>query len=206
MNEKLVAKQNVEETCAVMSARTGLWEHWQSNRPVPSGTILEMTRNSSDNTYLHQDFHNILNLGIDYLHEKFGVAAVIDYLRQFAVHFHAPLIEEIRQRSFDAVVEAFEKTYRDEGDPDVVSFERNGNELFVRIRHCPAVEHMRRSKVIPSQLFALTSSIVWDTISREAEIGYAMLAYDEANGKATHIFFPLESKALSNDQKGKETL
>ena len=30
-----VAKQNFEEPCAVMSARTELWEHWVSNRPVP---------------------------------------------------------------------------------------------------------------------------------------------------------------------------
>jgi len=178
-------------------------EHQESYRPVPPGTILEMTRNSSDNTYLHRDFHNIFNLGIDYLHKTYGVAAVIDYLRQFAAHFHAPLIEEIRQRSFDAVFDAFEKTYRDEGD--VVSFERNGNELFVRIERCPAVEHMRRSHVTPSPLFSLTSSIVWDTISREAGIGYAMLAYDEANGKATHLFFPLESTAQNTDQQGKET-
>jgi len=161
--------------------------------------ILEMVRNSSDNVYLHRDFHNILNLGINYLHEKYGVAAVADYLRRFAVHFHAPLIEEIRKRSFDAVVEAFEKTYRAENASDVVSFERNGNELFVRIERCPAVEHMRQSKVTPSPFFALTSSIVWDTICHEAEIGYAMLAYDETDGKATHLFFP-----LNKNQKEKE--
>ena len=168
--------------------------------------ILEMIRNSSDNVYLHRDFHNILNLGIDYLYENYGAAAVVDYLRRFAVHFYAPLIEEIRKRSFDAVVEAFEKTYRDEDASDAVSFERSGNELFVRIERCPAVEHLRRSEVMPSRLFALTSSVVWETICREAKLGYAMLTYDEADGKATHLFFLLESEFLNHTQMGKETL
>ena len=152
-------------------------------------TVLEMIRDSSDNVYLHRDFHNILNLGIDYLHEKYGVAAVVDYLRRFAVRFYAPQIEEIRTRSLDAVVEAFEKTYRNEDASAAVTWERNGNELFVHIDHCPAVEHIRQSGIVPSRCFSLTSSVVWDAICREAGIGYAMLAYDEANGKATHLFF-----------------
>jgi hypothetical protein len=37
VNEKHVAKQNVEEPCAVMSARTDLWESWESNLPRPPG-------------------------------------------------------------------------------------------------------------------------------------------------------------------------
>ena len=39
MNEKHVAKQNFEEPCAVMPARTGLWKHRESNPTVPPGTI-----------------------------------------------------------------------------------------------------------------------------------------------------------------------
>jgi len=39
MNEKHVAKQKSEEPCAVVSARTDLWEHWESNLPVPPSNI-----------------------------------------------------------------------------------------------------------------------------------------------------------------------
>jgi len=39
MNEKHVAKQDFEEPCAVMPARTDLWESRESNPPRPPGTI-----------------------------------------------------------------------------------------------------------------------------------------------------------------------
>ena len=34
-SENHVAKQNCEKPCAVMPARTDLWELWASNRPEP---------------------------------------------------------------------------------------------------------------------------------------------------------------------------
>ena len=37
--EKHAAKQNLEEPCAVVSARTDLWELRASNRPEPPGQI-----------------------------------------------------------------------------------------------------------------------------------------------------------------------
>lgn len=40
--------------------------------------VLKMERKAADNTYLHRDFHNILNLGLDDLRDRFGVRAVAD--------------------------------------------------------------------------------------------------------------------------------
>jgi hypothetical protein len=42
-----------------------------------------MRRKASDNDYLHRDFHLTLNMGIEYLREKFGDEAVGEYLEQF---------------------------------------------------------------------------------------------------------------------------
>ena len=38
MNKKHVAKQDFEEPCAVMPARTDLWESRERNPPRPPGT------------------------------------------------------------------------------------------------------------------------------------------------------------------------
>ena len=40
MNKKHVAKQNFEEPCAVVPARTDLRELWVSNHPEPPGRVL----------------------------------------------------------------------------------------------------------------------------------------------------------------------
>lgn len=50
-----------------------------------------MERKASDNKYLHKDFHNIMNLGIEYIHEKYGEESVREYLIQFASSYYAPL-------------------------------------------------------------------------------------------------------------------
>lgn len=167
--------------------------------------VHQMTRNASENRYLHRDFHNILSLGLDYLHDHFGPGAVVEYLQSFAIHFYAPLIDAMRRNPFEAIVESFVKTYREEEASDLLEFERNERELFVRIRHCPALAHIRGSNMTPSRFFSLTSSVVWETISREAGIGYAMLSYDRENGGAEHLFFLPEHERIENGRLRKET-
>lgn len=152
--------------------------------------VLKMERKSADNVYLHRDFHSILNLGIDYLHERFGAAALREYLERFALHFYAPLIDEIRLRGFEALKERFEKIYSDEDASEVLSFEeKSENELIVRIESCPARKHMLENDVRVSPCFSMTSSVLWQTVCNAAGVGYALLSYEETTGKATHFFY-----------------
>ena len=57
-----------------------------------------MTRQASDNVYLHKDFHGGLSGGIEYIHEQYGAEAVREYLRQFAGAFYAPLKKDLARR------------------------------------------------------------------------------------------------------------
>ena len=158
--------------------------------------IHTMTRNATDNVYFHRDFHGIFSLGIDYLHERYGVEAVIEYLRRFALHFYAPLIETIREKSLDAVAEAFVKTYEEENSLDQLRVERSGKELWIHVDQCPAVTYMQENGVIPSRHFSLTSSVPWETVCQAAGLGYRMLSYDSMTGKADHLFFQWDSHVL----------
>jgi|GEM_PF-333834 len=155
--------------------------------------IHTMTRNAADNAYFHRDFHGIFSLGIDYLHERYGVGAVVDYLRRFALHFYSPLIEILREKALDAVAEAFMKTYRDENALELLRFERNDNEMRIYVDQCPAVTYMRENGAIPSRYFSLTSSVLWETVCQAAGLGYRMLSYDPATGRAEHLFFQSDS-------------
>lgn len=157
-------------------------------------TVLEMKRTAADNDYLHRDFHNILSLGLDYLHDHYGAGTVREYLRRFTLHFHAPLIEEIRRDPFPALKRRFRMTYRDEGVPECPVFDESvAGELLVRISSCPALAHLRHCGLNPSPCFSMTSSVLWQTVCDEAGIGYSLLEYDPRTGRAAHLFYRLDA-------------
>lgn len=156
-----------------------------------------MTRKAADNVYLHRDFHNIFNLGLNYLMTHYGAAGVEEYLVEFAHHFYAPVAEKVSQGGLQAVRDAFTDTYRAEDALAALSFTEEENALFVHIAQCPAVTHMRRSGVTPCPCYSMTSSVVWQTICESTEIGYVLLAYDAETGKAEHLFFQKSTKGES---------
>ena len=148
-----------------------------------------MTRKAADNTYLHRDFHNLLNLGIGYIRRHYGPDAVCRYLNNFASSFYAPLIDDIRARRLDAVEEAFRNTFKIEEASEYLHCDRLDGQLFIRIEKCPAVEHMQRSGVEPDTMFSATTSVVWSQIAQAADLGYLMIEYDQTTGHAVHLFY-----------------
>ena len=111
----------------------------------------KMVRKASDNKYLHRDFHNILNLGLDYVVDNYGVNALYEYLTDYAKAFHRPLIDSINEKGLVAVKEYFVDIYTKEEAIDDVTFEMNDNEIIINIKKCPAVSHMLKSNITVSQ-------------------------------------------------------
>lgn len=153
-----------------------------------------MTRRASDNRYLHRDFHNILNVGLDYLADHFGAASVVGYLTDFARHFHAPEIARLKKEGLSGVEAIFRETYRSEDAEECLSFTQNRNALFVHVSKCPAVAHIRTLGDVPSVFYPLTTSVVWREIAGLAGIGFEQLNYDSETGKADYLFFTEEQK------------
>ena len=48
----------------------------------------KIRRMASDNEYLHKDFHMALNNGLDFLEERYGKKAVVEYLEDFTKEYH----------------------------------------------------------------------------------------------------------------------
>lgn len=147
-----------------------------------------MERHAADNKYLHREFHNIFNLGINYITENFGEEALVEYLTQFAHAFYQPLISEIREKGLVALEAYITDIYKEEEALGDIELAGNSTELLFTVKRCPAVRFMRSTGNRPAPLYALTSELVFKTIAKESGYTYRMLSYDEETGAAQHHF------------------
>ena len=150
--------------------------------------VERMVRNASDNKYLHRDFHNILNLGIEYLRVNYGEESVKEYLRQFTNAFYAPLKERIASEGLGAVKEHFSGIYEAEEALDVISFEGGMDELTIHVARCPAVSHMRASGVEASPAFAETTRVIGEALCEGTPYVYELISYNDADGASAQRF------------------
>ncbi len=146
-----------------------------------------MTRQASDNVYLHKDFHCALNESLEYLRVNFGEAAAREYLRRFAAAYHAPLAAELRRRGLAALREYFENIYRVEGGR--VRITGDENELRIAVEQCPAVEHIRQRGGLPSALYAETTRVVCETICRDTPFAFELCDYNPLTGAGLQRFY-----------------
>ena len=147
-------------------------------------------RRAEDNRYLHREFHNYLNMGVDYLGRKFGREAVERYLSRFAHNYYRPLIEDIRERGLAALEESIRETYEAEGAPDVLKAERTENSLEIHVDSCPATRYLKESGWEPSEWYPLTTEVVMRTIAENSGYSFSMISYDPLNGAAHYAFLP----------------
>ncbi|MBP8990250.1 MAG: hypothetical protein KBG64_08530 [Clostridia bacterium] len=147
-----------------------------------------MVRRASDNKYLHKDFHNSMNYALNYLGEHYGDEGVKEYLSSFARSYHLPLIQDIRERGFDAIEDYLKKIYEAEEALDVLEIKRDSDSLDINIRQCPAVTHIVQSNIHPSPWFVETTKTIWATLAEESGLQFELISYNHTNGKAAYRF------------------
>jgi len=145
-----------------------------------------MRRKAADNPYFHKDFHGALSGGIEYLDRTYGPEAVRDYLRQFALAFYRPLIEELKVRGLAALQEHFARLYRTEGA--AVDITLSPDELVIRAPQCPAVMHMREHGYAVARLFVETTRTVNEALCEGTPYQAELLEYDPQTGRSIQRF------------------
>ena len=155
----------------------------------------KMVRKASDNKYLHRDFHNALNLGLNYMHEHYGEDAVREYLRQFSEAFYAPLKEALCIRGLAAIEEHIRYIYEQEEVPEDVLLERSEDALAVTVKRCPAITHMKRSGVSVSPLFVETTKTVNEAICEGTPFAFELISYNNEDGASVQRFYRKEENA-----------
>lgn len=147
-----------------------------------------MERKASDNKYLHKDFHNIMNLGIEYLRIHFGEESVREYLRQFSDAYYKPLKTAVMEKGIVAFKEHYENIYAIEEALDKLKITFSVDEMVVNVKLCPAVEHMKKSGVTVSPLYYEMTKTVNETICQGTPYKFELLSYDSETGASVERF------------------
>ena len=155
---------------------------------VSTPETLTVDRQARDNRYLHREFHNYLNMGVEYLGRRFGKEVIERYLTRFTRNYYHPLINDIRKNGL-TVLEAFiRKTYEAEEAPELLHTKCTGNILEVRVDACPALRYLKAAGWEPSEWYFLTTETVMKTIAGECGYTFAMVSYGPSNGAAQYAF------------------
>ena len=145
------------------------------------------TWKASEHNYLHKDFHNALNIALEYLRARFGAEAVSAYLRQFAQAFYAPLSNDVRRRGLIALKEHLEKIYSLEGGS--IRCQCSPDELRVETDFCPAVRHIRQCGHAVSPVFVETEQAVYAAICADTPFAFELVSYDPGTGRSVQRFY-----------------
>ena len=146
-------------------------------------TKLVMERKSSDNKYLHRDFHISTDNGIGYVGEKYGDIGVEELLREFSSKYFQKLVNQYSEQGLVALKEYIENIYATEESEDAVEIEFSEKTLSVKVKYCPAVRYMKSQGHTPSKWYKMTTSVVYDQLAKDCGIHFEMGAYNEENGQ-----------------------
>ena len=157
-------------------------------RVIVDEDTLVMERDASDNEYFHRDFHSSMNMGIEYLGKKGGLAEVNAYIDRYVKNVYKRELSRIRENGLDALKDIIFSTYEKEKATDAVAFEEKEGSLTVRVAYCPAVKHLTETGRTVSSYYRYTTESVMAIYAKEADLDFTMISYDEETGAAAYKF------------------
>lgn len=139
--------------------------------------------------YLHRDFHMSMALGMQYIAEHYGEEGLKEYLTQFTLAFHKPLLAKAKEAGLAAIAEYLGWLYAEEEAPDALEMKVTEDAVDVTIHYCPAVKHLLSRGYAPKESFERGTSVVYDVIAKDSGLGFEMLSYEHGTGAAKFRFF-----------------
>lgn len=147
-----------------------------------------MDRRASDNEYFHKDFHSSVNMGIDYLGEKYGKEVLTEYLHIYTEHIYGSVLQSIRDNGLKAIERFIREKYHKEKAEKIVNTELSENDLKVEIEYCPAIKHLKDTGREVSKWYVYTTSAVMERLAAECGAKFELKEYDEDTGASKYIF------------------
>lgn len=157
-------------------------------RIIPDENTIVMERKASDNEYFHQGFHDVMNIGIEYIGEKYGDEGVREYLEKYACAVYSGQIESIKKNGTAELENVISGIYRKEKAENAIEFIRGENSLCLKIKYCPAVKYLQDNGKKVSKRFCYITQTILETISKKAGYRFNMAFYDENTGAAEFSF------------------
>ena len=153
-----------------------------------------MTRKASDNKYLHRDFHITLNILLDYIDDRFGREAVIQYLSQYTRAYYQPLHEQLMAGNMTALSDYLTQIYQKEEWPVRIHIDEDLIEL--QQDACPGMSHIKASGNRPSPCYIETYRTVYKTLCEGTPFQYNLQRFDHETGACTQVFTKKEEEKL----------
>ncbi|MDD4437886.1 MAG: hypothetical protein PHS04_07635 [Tissierellia bacterium] len=145
-----------------------------------------MSRKSADNKYMHKDFHQSLNLLMDYIYTNFGKENLIRYLQQYTIAYHQPLHESLKEGNFKALTSYFSDLYEKEEWP--LTIRQEEDYLEIEQDECPGINHIKSLGKVPTTFYSETYRTVYSTLCDGTPFEYTLLFFDEETGACKQIF------------------
>ena len=158
-------------------------------RVILDADTTAMHRSAGDNEYFHRDFHNSMNMGVEYLGKKYGTEHVEAYLRDFTDHVYGKLIQAMKERGLAALEEKILDTYEKEKALEQVKTTLTENQLRVEVSACPAVTHLKATGRAVSGWYVCTTTVVMEALAEKIGAQFTMDSYDEATGAASYRIY-----------------
>ena len=122
---------------------------------LPKNNIRVLERNSSDNEYLHKDFHGALCYAIKYLDQTYGKETATEYLQQVGRETFSPLITALKQEGLIALEQYFKHVFELEGG--LAEFKREEHCLVITVSKCPAIAHLKSTGQLFTERYCETT-------------------------------------------------
>lgn len=145
-----------------------------------------MSRTAADNKYLHKDFHQSMNLLMDYIYNNFGKERLIQYLKQFTKTYHQPLQESLQSGDINVLVDYFSDVYEKEEWP--VRIEIKEDCLEIEQDGCPGISHIKSMGQVPTPLYIETYRTVYTTLCESTPFEYTLVCFDNETGACKQLF------------------
>jgi hypothetical protein len=136
----------------------------QKNKMKEQPKILD--QKTSDNEYLHKDFHGVLCYAIKYLDEYFGPESTEEYLKQVGNTYFSLLSDQLTKNGLPVIEKHFRDVFK-KGKGNA-SFEYDKDILKIIVHSCPAITHLKKSKQLFTERFCESTVVVNEVICNNA--------------------------------------
>lgn len=143
-------------------------------------------RKAADNKYLHRDFHISMNMLMEYISNRFGRAALTDYLKTFSKEFHKQRKTKLSTEGLSALKDYFEKIYSEEEWKVEIDFSQD--KLILKQNACPGISYIRSKGFEPIKQYIETYTTVYHELCKGTPYEYEMVGFNDKTGACTQVF------------------
>jgi predicted ArsR family transcriptional regulator len=134
---------------------------------------------------VHKDFHVLTADMIQYLEDNFGRDELMSFLRRVAQTVYIPLVDQIRARGLDAIIDHTTRTFSAEGG--IFEYEKCDNTLEIRLKRCPAVWHLKSKGQVLPESFCEQTRVVMQEVCGQAGCDFD-IKFDTERGTCVQTF------------------